>query len=109
MRCIKRPGRFVVVGNLEMNGPGIRPGTRIEDADIYDILPTLMAGLGLPVAEDLRGEPIRGAFCDAAWQALAPSMIASYGTDEPFVPSLPRPENLDQELLEQLESLGYLN
>lgn len=96
-------------GMIVLHGPGIRADHRLGQADVYDILPTLMAGLQLPVAQDLRGKPLRDAFCDGAWQASQQTEVASYGEGRPFVPQIPRPEGLDQELLRQLESLGYLN
>src|SRR5262249_42155569 len=44
------PGIFVVAG------PGVRRG-RLPDATLYEVMPTLAAALGLPVAEDLRSSP----------------------------------------------------
>jgi len=42
-------------GTLIVRGPGIRPGP-IEGASIYDVTPTLIHWLGLPVADDMEGE-----------------------------------------------------
>lgn len=46
-------------GVLLAAGPGIAPNTRVTGSSVVDITPTLLAYLGLPVAEDMRGEPIR--------------------------------------------------
>lgn len=95
-------------GIVVMNGPGIRADQKLEsDYSIYDILPTLMAGLSLPVAEDLQGTVMREAFCDAALTDV--ETVASYGDGKPYIPEIHRPEGVDAEVLKQLESLGYLN
>lgn len=95
-------------GVLVLEGPGIEAGRKLAPADVYDILPTLMAGLQEAVAEDLPGQPIREAFCPGAWQIAEHSTVASY-TSGGFVPEIVRSDSLDQEVLEQLESLGYLD
>lgn len=96
-------------GMLVLNGPGIRQGHRLPAATLYDILPTLMAGLELPVAEDLEGEILAGVFCDSAWESSRQSTVASYESGERYVPEVTRPPTVDREILEQLESLGYLD
>ena len=95
-------------GMFLAHGPGIRPGQRLADATIYDILPTLMAGMELPVAEDLPGKVLEGLFCDAAWQGSQQSTVASYQSGERYVPAVAKPPELDAALVEQLESLGYI-
>jgi predicted AlkP superfamily phosphohydrolase/phosphomutase/Flp pilus assembly protein TadD len=51
----------MIDGILVLNGPGVRPGTPITGASIYDIAPTVMALLDLPVAGDLNGKALTGA------------------------------------------------
>ena len=95
-------------GILVLNGPGIQAGQRLEGATVYDILPTLMASLELPVAEDLKGRVLSEAFCSEAWSNRHQSTVASYQSGERYVPEVAKPPELNQELLDQLESLGYL-
>ena len=95
-------------GMMVLAGPGIRRGHRIEGATVYDMLPTLMAALELPVAEDLPGRVLEEVFCPAAWQDSHQTTIASYQSGERYVPEVAKPPELNQELLKQLESLGYL-
>lgn len=95
-------------GVLVMRGPGIRPGARLEGATLYDVLPTLMAALGLPVAEDLEGRVLDEAFCPGVESVRSPPRVATYGSAESYAPTIVRPPALEQELLDQLESLGYL-
>ena len=96
-------------GILVMSGPGILRDQRIEGATIYDILPTLMAGLELPVAAELPGRVLEEAFCPEAWVTSAQQEIATYRGDGTFVPPISRPEALSEDLMKQLESLGYLD
>ena len=42
-------------GALLLYGDGIRPGSLLTDARIVDVAPTLLYGLGFPVARDLDG------------------------------------------------------
>jgi hypothetical protein len=95
-------------GVVVIQGPGIRRGPLAVDASVYDILPTLMDGLDLPVAEDSVGAPLESAFCAAAWASLSHTTVPSYGEGD-FVPAIARPDDLDSDVLQQLESLGYLD
>lgn len=95
-------------GILVLDGPGIRPG-RIDGASVYDILPTLMAAMDLPLAADLPGSPLVQAFCDGSYDPDAQATVASYGQGTPYVPKIAKPDDLDQELLQQLRSLGYID
>lgn len=95
-------------GMIVLDGPGIRPG-QIDDASVYDILPTLVASLGLPLAEDLVGAPLVESFCDAAYDPSEQPTVASYGQGSSYVPKIKKPDDLDQELMQQLRSLGYID
>lgn len=94
-------------GILVLQGPGIQAGIKLPRATVYDILPTLMASLHLPVARDLEGRVLRGAFCPEVWDNEPLVTVASYGQG-PFIPEVARPAPLEDQLVDQLESLGYL-
>jgi hypothetical protein len=49
-------------GTLLLYGEGIQPGALLTDASLVDIAPTLTYALGLPVARDLDGAVLTGAF-----------------------------------------------
>lgn len=95
-------------GILILSGPGIRARGRLDDATIYDILPTLMAGLGEPVARDLRGRVLDEAFCDRLLSSRPIERVATYAAGS-WVPEIAPPPALEHGLLDQLESLGYLD
>ena len=92
------PGIFVLAG------PGLRRGVHI-DASVYDVLPTVLALLGLPVARDLDGRVLEGAFCP---DQLPPvRWVATFLDRAPSPPATPPPAALRRELEERLHSLGY--
>lgn len=49
-------------GTLLLYGEGIRPGELLTGAKIVDLAPTLLYGLGIPVARDLDGQVLTAAF-----------------------------------------------
>jgi predicted AlkP superfamily pyrophosphatase or phosphodiesterase len=81
-------------------GPGVspRPG---RQPSVNDVTPTVLAWLGLPVAEDMDGAP--APFLDVG----EVERIASYGTLAPGRQDA-RPSGAEEEILEELESLGYI-
>ena len=81
-------------------------GHRLRDATLYDALPTLLAALGLPLADDLEGKVLEGAFCEGALPPL--QRVPSYEVGERYTPAQPEATRLQRDVLEQLESLGYV-
>lgn len=51
----------MIDGILVLNGPGVRAGTPVTGASVYDIAPTVAALMDLPVAGDLAGQVLTGA------------------------------------------------
>jgi predicted AlkP superfamily phosphohydrolase/phosphomutase len=92
------PGIFVLAG------PGLRRGTRV-DASLYDVLPTVLAMLGLPVARDLEHRPLEEVFCPEARREI--QWVDTFVGEGPFAPSIALPEELRRELEARLRSLGY--
>ena len=88
-------GRRVVAGRLG------------KKAGALDVAPTLLAMLGLPMAKDLPGAPERGFLApgDVAWRL--PVEIPTYGSLETTV-SEDQGTEFDEELLDRLRSLGYI-
>jgi predicted AlkP superfamily phosphohydrolase/phosphomutase len=94
-------------GMLIMSGPGVRPGGQIEGAAIYDIAPTVLHTMGVPVPTDMDGRVLRDAFADGFMEAFplqtvepailaAPTGTVDYGKEG------------EKEILERLHGLGYL-
>ena len=93
-------------GILVLEGAGIRAGARISGASLYDVLPTVLASLGLEIADDLAGRVLEDAFCPGALRPLR--RVASYEVGERYTPAQPEATRLQRDVLEQLESLGYV-
>jgi predicted AlkP superfamily phosphohydrolase/phosphomutase len=83
-------------------GPSFRHGATLDAVSLVDIAPTVLHLLGLPVAKDMEGRVADGAFADAKpvkWIATYETgRRAARGSDSP----------VDDELREQLRSLGYI-
>jgi hypothetical protein len=94
-------------GIIVLAGPGIRAGTRIEGATLYDVLPTLAALLDLPIADDLPGRVLEAAFQPAWRQANPPRRVASYGPRPPQAQP-DTPATLSRTLEEELRAVGYI-
>lgn len=72
-------------GVLILAGPGIRAGALIAGPRLVDVAPTLLYALGLPVARDLDGRVLTGAF-EASFLARRPlSFFPSYEALSPAV------------------------
>jgi arylsulfatase A-like enzyme len=94
-------------GVVLVQGPGVRRGARLEDASVYDIAPTILWALGRAVAEDMDGHPLN-AF-DAAWLEAHPvRRIASYETTDRPQGSPSSDHGLDEQVLQDLRTLGYI-
>lgn len=96
------PGIFV------MNGPGIRKGQRLEKVSLYDVLPTLMASLNLPVSRDLDGRILEEAFCPQAWNEDTIVYVDTYGKGERYLPRVALPPDMEKQIREHLKALGYI-
>ncbi|MDX1500968.1 MAG: alkaline phosphatase family protein [Thermoanaerobaculia bacterium] len=67
-------------GVLLLLGRGVRAGTFVEEAEIIDVLPTVLYGLGLPIAHDLDGRVLTEAF-EPSFLATSPvTYVPSYET-----------------------------
>jgi arylsulfatase A-like enzyme len=90
-------------GVLVMAGPGLASGVTLDEAHVVDVLPTLLALLGQPVADDMPGRVLRAALADPAQEIRR---LASYG--ERTAPGLAEDPEGDAERLERLRALGYV-
>lgn len=67
-------------GLFLLAGRGVRSGAFIDDAQLVDVLPTVVYGLGLPIARDLDGRVLTDAW-DTAFLAAHPlTFVPSYRT-----------------------------
>ena len=96
-------------GVVFLAGPGVRPGYRLQGATVYDIGPTLLHALGLPVGEDMDGRPLERAF-EPAWRERFPlRTVATHEHGALPGQAGPRDHALDEKVLEDLRTLGYID
>ena len=96
-------------GMLVLSGKDIRKGTRILGASVLDLVPTVLALYGMPVASDMDGKVLTAALSDQFLSEHPVATIATYDTGQ-------RPDRAEvaglqedaQELMEKLKSLGYV-
>ncbi len=68
-------------GIILVHGPGVRAGARIEGADHYDIAPTILHLLGLPLADDMPGAILAGPWGEGRPEPAA-GRVATHETGE---------------------------
>jgi len=110
MIAVGQSGKHHLDGLFLAAGGPIRRGVRIE-ATLYDVAPTVLALLGLPVPADLPGRVLEEAI-DPAFLARHPvRRIASYETliDRAALRgAAAAPPGQEEEKVELLRSLGYI-
>ncbi len=95
-------------GLLLLHGPGIREGHMIEGSHVLDVFPTVLALLGLPVAEDASGRVLEEAFDRPADPSGRPRIPTYRNAWQPVdTVGGPDAERTRQEL-ERLKAMGYL-
>ena len=59
-------GHHRLDGIVILAGPGVKPDTRLEGAEILDLAPTILHAMGVPVPAELDGRVLREAFEDSS-------------------------------------------
>ena len=87
-------------------GPDIDPEAEIDLVHSLDITPTLLYALGLPVAQDFDGRPRTELFTHEFRRTHPVRTIESWGTRETGTATT---SEADEQLMEELRALGYLD
>jgi arylsulfatase A-like enzyme len=85
------------------SGPGFRTGVELPGVSVYDIAPTILHLMGLPVARDLEGKVLEDALSldrPIAW-------VDTHETGR-FTPRALR-SPIEERIKDQLRSLGYIH
>jgi predicted AlkP superfamily phosphohydrolase/phosphomutase len=93
-------------GILLAAGPDIDPAATVEGIEIHDVAPTLLYGLGLPVAEDFVGRAWPELFTPAFRRRHPLRSIPTWGKPRQGGTAA---DGADEEVLRDLRALGYLN
>jgi tetratricopeptide (TPR) repeat protein len=97
-------------GLIIINGPDVATGVRLKGGDIYDVAPTVLYAMGLPVGNDMAGHVLTDAFTRESLRARPVETVGTYETSplvrsEGFESDDEARENLEQ----MLKSLGYIS
>lgn len=95
-------------GIILIKGPNIKKGYKIQNAHIYDILPTLLYLLDLPVGKDMDGRVLKEVFEQKFLNKRPIRHIKSYEGEVKIKTERKRDENIDKRTLEELRALGYI-
>jgi len=95
-------------GVLILSGGPYQKNNELKDASIYDVTPTLLYQLHLPVARDFDGKVLSGAFRAQFRSDHQVAQIASWETGKPKIDQKPIPSGTDPETIEDLKALGYI-
>jgi predicted AlkP superfamily phosphohydrolase/phosphomutase len=93
-------------GVLFAAGPDVDPAAQLDGIHIHDITPTLLFGLGLPVGEDFAGRAWVELFAPGYRTRRPLRTVASWGRSGEGE-ALASP--VDEEILDDLRALGYLD
>jgi len=93
-------------GILLAAGPDIAPDARISGIHVHDIAPTLLYGLGLPVAEGFAGRAWTELYTEEFRRGHPLRTIRSWGVRRG---TGARSSQADGKLLNELRALGYIN
>ena len=98
-------------GILIAAGKHVQAGVELDDAQLIDVAPTVLALLDIPASEDMDGRVLDEIFTEewaAAYNRQGPE---SYDTPEWLAArsEIPIPSDGDEELLKRLEALGYMD
>ena len=81
-------------------GPGIASGDEPVEMSLYDVVPTILACMGAPLAQDMRGTPL--GLCEGDH----PETVASYSKGGQVLQAVDGTIDASQE--DQIRSLGYV-
>jgi arylsulfatase A-like enzyme len=99
-----------LVGVFAASGPGIRRGVEPEDASVLDITPTILALFGEPIGRDMDGFVIEQAIEEGHLSRFPIRYVDTHETGEPrAADEQPTESPVDDEIKEELRSLGYID
>ena len=98
-------------GVILLAGAGIRLGSRLSGASIFDVAPTLLHLLGQPVAADMDGGVLTAALQEETLRRAPVRTVASYetGTRRAASDAAGEHPKLDKDVLDDLKTLGYIS
>jgi predicted AlkP superfamily phosphohydrolase/phosphomutase len=97
-------GNHRPLGILIAYGAGVKPGTRLEGARIFDIAPTVLHRQGLPIPADMDGRVLAGLFAPGGDAVTHASPAAATAPEQPEINEAER-----LQIEQRLRDLGYID
>lgn len=95
-------------GTIIMYGNSFKKGFLMQDSSVYDVLPTILAMLGLPADLNMEGKVIKSAFIDGITEPLRiqdyTALVPTHGATEDVAKNL-----YEKEMMKKLAKLGYIS
>ncbi len=105
-----RSGNHSTSAVIIVSGKNICRNKKINSATIYDITPTILYYLGLPVAKDMDGRVLFEAFEECYLRKTPIQYITTYETEDKKGKVEKPIRSPDEEMIkERMRSLGYIN
>jgi hypothetical protein len=101
-------GMHALDGLIVLVGEPFRSGERLVGATVFDITPTALAALGLPVAEDMDGKVLTSAMTRSFLASRPVQTVDTYETEVRFPRRSAGVDSMSEETRERLRSLGYM-
>jgi len=95
-------------GLIAACGPAFPAGGEFRDADIFDVTPTALAALGLPLANDMDGRPLVGCMRPDFLESHPVTAVQTYESGERRKKEHGSMDEMSEDLKEQLRSIGYI-
>jgi predicted AlkP superfamily pyrophosphatase or phosphodiesterase len=105
--AIGKSGKHHIDGVFIAYGPCIRKGIKFK-AHIYDLAPTIMAVLGLPISEDMDGRVVTEIIEPSFLQKHPIQTISSYDDYITLIKQKVSKEVDQKDMIDYLRSLGYI-
>jgi predicted AlkP superfamily phosphohydrolase/phosphomutase len=102
-----RTGTHRMNGIFFLHGPDVKPGPSVEGASLWDVAPTILALMGVPIPQNMDGHVLSSAISET----LLTQLSISYSEAVDDTPSLSPEMNSEEERIirERLEALGYVS
>ena len=94
-------------GIILLAGPAVRVGGALQGATVFDVVPTVLALMGLPVGEDMPGRVLAEALKTSFLRDYPITSVPTYDTDG-MGGAAPVESEVDEAVKARLRDLGYL-
>jgi predicted AlkP superfamily phosphohydrolase/phosphomutase len=100
-------GNHAEYGIFMAHGPGVRPGTHLDGAQIIDVAPTVLFAMGLPIPYEMDGRPLIEMFDSTFVQALEKRSHSAV-MDSHAIEDVAFDDTEEEQVMDRLRRLGYL-